>query len=196
MELVRMWRSPKMIIIFAAVTAVFAVVSLFCTDFVLIPGYSSVRPVNGLPVTMGLMFGPAGALGCAAGNVIGDALRGELGWTSVGGAVGNFLFAAIPYWWWGAVYRRSPRTIPNIFAWRRLASFVIMSAAAAAVCALIVAAFIALAGGEAFWAAFAAILQNNILGAYIVGLPLFVVLPILVNTTGLYWRTILRRSWD
>lgn len=196
MDLVRMWHFPKMIVIFGCVTAAFALVSLLCADFTLIPGYSNVRPVNGLPVTMGLMYGPAGAFGCAAGNVIGDACRGELGWASIGGAVGNFLFAWIPYKWWEAAYRHSSRTIPNVFAWRRLLSFVLMSAVAGAACTLVVASAVVLVSGSPFWSTFVIILQNNLLGAYVVGLPLFAVLPILVNATDLYWRTIMRRPWD
>lgn len=196
MELGRMWRYPKMIVLFAVVTAAFALVSLFCSDFTLIPGYSNVRPVNGLPVTMGLLFGPAGAVGCAAGNVLGDIFRGELGWASIGGALGNFLFAWIPYRWWDATHRHGGRAIPNIFAWRRLLAFVVLSAVAASVCALVVAASISLASGDGFFPTLLVILQNNLLGAYIVGLPLFAVLPILVNALGLYWQTIVRRPWD
>lgn len=191
-----MWHYPEMIVLFAVCTAAFAVVSLFCADFVLIPGYSSVRPVNGLPVTLGLMFGPAGALGCAAGNVIGDAFRHELNLAGIGGAVGNFLFAWIPYKCWPARDERREKRLPNIFSWRRLGRFALLSAAAGAVCALVVAVSISWASGDPFPQTFWLILQNNLLGAFVVGLPLFTVLPILVNALDVYWRTVMRRSWD
>ncbi|MBD5559575.1 MAG: QueT transporter family protein [Clostridia bacterium] len=196
MELRRMWHYPQMIVLFAVSTAAFALVSLFCSDFTLIPGYSSVRPVNGLPVTLGLLFGPAGAFGCAAGNVIGDVCRHELNWASIGGAVGNFLFAWIPYRLWYVREYRVGRVLPNIFSWQRLGAFCLLSALGAAVCALVVSLSIVLVSGDPFWDTFGLILGNNLLGAYVVGLPLFAVLPILVNAIGAYWRTIMRRSWE
>lgn len=196
MEFRRMWAYPRMIILFLTVTAAFALVSLLCTEFTVIPGYSAVRPVNGLPVTMGLMFGPAGALGCAAGNLLGDILRGELALTSIAGVIGNFLFAWLPYKCWDALRRQHGRTVPNIFSWRRLIWFLILTAAGSAVCALIVGSAIAAASGDAWGSAFWLILQNNLLGGYIVGLPLFLVLPIFVNWGDLYWKVIMRRPWD
>lgn len=192
----RMWAYPKMILLFVAVTAAFALVSLFCADFTLIPGYSAVRPVNGLPVTMGLMFGPAGALGCAAGNALGDIFRGELGWTSIAGAAGNFLFAWLPYTGWDALRRQHGRSIPNIFSWRRLLWFAVFTALGAVVCALIVATGIVLASGDPWPASFLLILENNLLGGYIVGIPLFLVLPIFINWADLYWKVVMRRPWD
>ena len=39
---------------------------------VLIEGLTEVRPVNAVPVVVGLLFGPAGAWGCALGNLVAD----------------------------------------------------------------------------------------------------------------------------
>ena len=59
MELGRMWQYARMRLAFGISAAAFAAVSMLCREFVLIRGFSAIRPANGLPVTLGLMFGPA-----------------------------------------------------------------------------------------------------------------------------------------
>lgn len=192
MEIGYMWEYPRMWVSFLICTASFAVVSLFCEQFVLIPDYVTIRPVNGFPVTFGLLFGPAGALGCAAGNLLGDVLRGELTWASIGGATGNFLFAFIPYRVWEELRPSRNISTPTIFSWQQFMWFCIVSAAGALVCTAVVAASIWLASGDSFWTTYGIVLENNVLGAYIVGIPLFLVLPLLVDSTDMYWKREMR----
>ena len=56
---------------------------------VLIEGFTEVRPVNAVPVVVGLLLGPAGAWGCAIGNLIAD-LFGTFSKASLLGFIGNF----------------------------------------------------------------------------------------------------------
>ncbi|MDL2236814.1 hypothetical protein LJC56_03150 [Christensenellaceae bacterium OttesenSCG-928-K19] len=170
-------------------------VSLIGSNMVLIPGFSTFRPVNGLPVTLGLMFGPAGALGVAAGNVAGDIVNGTLSLASIGGAIGNFLFAFIPYKIWGLLRRRDNLKIPNIFSLKKLLWFVVLTFAGIVACTLTVSIAIALAGGGAFGETFRMIYINNIVGGYVVGMPLFLLLPFLVDRTDMYWKQVMKHEF-
>lgn len=64
---------------------------------VIIPGFTWIRPANMLAPIFGMFFGLPGALGVAIGNFIADALGGFFSFGSVGGFVGNFLLAYLPY---------------------------------------------------------------------------------------------------
>lgn len=66
---------------------------------VLVEGLTEVRPVNAVPVVMGLLLGPAGAWGCAIGNLIAD-LFGTFSKASFLGFWGNFIAAYLPYKLW------------------------------------------------------------------------------------------------
>jgi len=63
----------------------------------IIPGFTWIRPANALTPVFGVLFGIPGALGTAIGNFIADAFAGYLGWGSIGGFIGNFILAYIPY---------------------------------------------------------------------------------------------------
>lgn len=63
------------------------------------PHYADFRVSAFYPVMAGLFFGPWGALGCAAGNLISD-FFGTLNYESPLGMLANFLFAWLPYRLW------------------------------------------------------------------------------------------------
>jgi len=71
---------------------------LFATaPIVLVPGFTWLRPANALAPLFGMFFGIPGCLGTAIGNLIADILGGFFGVGSIGGFVGNFLIAYLPY---------------------------------------------------------------------------------------------------
>lgn len=71
---------------------------LFATaPIVLVPGFTWLRPANALAPLFGMFFGIPGCLGAAIGNLIADILGGFFGVGSIGGFVGNFLIAYLPY---------------------------------------------------------------------------------------------------
>jgi energy-coupling factor transport system substrate-specific component len=63
----------------------------------IVPGFTWLRPANSLAPLFGMFFGIPGAVGVAIGNLLADILAGYFGVGSIGGFIGNFLIAYIPY---------------------------------------------------------------------------------------------------
>ena len=103
-EVFTMWRHTQLVVLVALSAAIYAAVLIPFKGFPIVPGYIELRPANAFPVVFGLLFGPAGAWGAAIGNLIGD-FFGTLTLGSVGGFVGNFFLAYLPYKMWGAYFR-------------------------------------------------------------------------------------------
>src|SRR4030065_265055 len=94
----RMWKNTRMIILVAVCSAIYgAALIAFKAAIPLIPGITEVRIANIFPMGFSVLFGPAGAWGCAIGNLIGDLFGGTLGPGSLAGFVGNFLLGYLPY---------------------------------------------------------------------------------------------------
>ncbi len=99
-ETVSMWDNTRMIVLTAITAAVYAAIMIPFKGFQIIPGFTEVRPAAAIPVTFGILFGPAGAWGSAIGNLIGD-LIAMLSLASIPGFIGNFFFALVAYKLWG-----------------------------------------------------------------------------------------------
>ncbi|RLE62439.1 MAG: hypothetical protein DRN53_04015, partial [Thermoprotei archaeon] len=83
----------------------------------IIPGFTWIRPANCLSALFGVLFGIPGCIGCAVGNFIADALAGYLSVGSIGGFIGNFLIAYIPYKLMKDQTFRSARSIFEFYLW-------------------------------------------------------------------------------
>lgn len=92
-----MWKNTKMIVLTAICAALYTALLLPFKAIVIIPGLTELRPASALPPTFSILFGPAAAWGSAIGNLVGDFLGGTLGWGSIFGFFGNFLYGYIPY---------------------------------------------------------------------------------------------------
>jgi len=90
----------------------------------IIPGFTWVRPANALSPLFGILFGVPGAFGCAIGNFIADALAGYLSVGSIGGFIGNFIIAYVPYKLMRDQTFRTPRSIIEFYIWGVLVSSV------------------------------------------------------------------------
>lgn len=99
-ETLSMWDNTRMIVLTAITAAVYSAIMIPFKGFQIIPGFTEVRPAAAIPVTFGILFGPAGAWGSAIGNLIGD-LMGMLSIASIPGFIGNFFFALVAYKLWG-----------------------------------------------------------------------------------------------
>ncbi|MEM1815887.1 MAG: QueT transporter family protein [Desulfurococcaceae archaeon] len=90
----------------------------------IIPGFTWIRPANALAPLFGILFGIPGALGTSIGNFIADALAGYLSVGSIGGFVGNFVIAYVPYKLMKDHTFRTPRSIVEFYVWCVLVSSV------------------------------------------------------------------------
>ena len=139
---------------------------------VLIPNLTEVRPVNAIPVVAGLLLGPAGAWGCAVGNLVAD-LFGTFSIASVLGFLGNFAASYLPYKIW---YMRGKGEAPNVKTTKNIGKFILI----AALSSLCVATILSL-GLDALnivWgeSIFIIVFLNDLGFSLFLGLPVFIVL--------------------
>ncbi len=139
---------------------------------VLIPNLTEVRPVNAIPVVAGLLLGPAGAWGCALGNLVAD-LFGTFSIASVFGFLGNFTAAYLSYKIW---HMRGKGEAPNVKTTKNIGKFILI----AALSSLCVATILSL-GLDALnivWgeSLFIIVFLNDLGFSLFLGLPVFIVL--------------------
>ena len=149
----------------------FAVLGAAFKVMTLVEGLTEIRPANAIPIIAGLLCGPMGALGCAAGNLVADVF-GSLGWQSILGVIGNFLAAFLPWRLW-YLYRAEQ---PNVHSYKNLALYAWLSL----ISALTVAWFLSF-GLELFFglwieSIYRYVLYNNFAFSLGLGLPIFIVL--------------------
>src|SRR5215210_2384888 len=158
-EVLTMWRHTQLVVLVALSAAIYAAVLIPFQGFTIVPGYISLRPANVFPVVFGLLFGPAGAWGAAIGNLIGD-FFGTLSLGSVGGFVGNFFLAYLPYKMWSVFFRRDENMETNVDSGKKFGVYILVAILGSTVCAVIIAWLIDLLGFFPFVAFFALIFAN------------------------------------
>ncbi len=188
-EVIAMWRHTQMVVLVALSAAIYAAVLIPFKGFPLVPGYIELRPANAFPIVFGLLFGPAGAWGAAIGNLIGD-FFGTLSLGSVGGFVGNFFLALLPYKMWSVFFRRDENMEENVDSGKKFGVYILLVLLASAVCAAIIAWLIDLLGFFPFVAFFALIFFNNAVMGGVLGPILLLALYPRVKRWGLLWTEI------
>ena len=189
-EVFTMWRHTQMVVLVALSAAIYAAILIPFKGFPIIPGAVEIRPANVIPFVVGLLFGPAGAWGAAVGNLIGD-FFGTLTIGSVGGFVGNFFLALLPYKMWSAYFRRDENIETNVDSGKKLGVYLALVIAASVVCAVIISWWIDLLGLVPFTAALALIVFNNAIMAGVLGPILLLALYPRVKRWGLLWSEIM-----
>jgi energy-coupling factor transport system substrate-specific component len=189
-EVLTMWRHTQMVVLVALSAAIYAAVLIPFKGFAIVPGFIEIRPANVFPVVLGLLFGPAGAWGAAIGNLIGD-FFGTLTIGSLGGFVGNFFLALLPYKMWSSYFRRDENIEPNVDSGKKLAVYIAVVILASVVCAVIISWWIDLLGLVPFTAALALIVFNNAIMAGVLGPILLLALYPRVRRWGLLWTEIM-----
>jgi energy-coupling factor transport system substrate-specific component len=157
--------------------------------FPLVPGYIELRPANAFPIVFGLLFGPAGAWGAAIGNLIGD-FFGTLSLGSLGGFVGNFFLALLPYKMWSVFFRRDENMEETVNSGKKFGVYILLTILASTVCAAIISWWVDLLGFFPFAVFFALIFFNNALMAGVLGPILLLALYPRVKRWGLLWTEI------
>jgi energy-coupling factor transport system substrate-specific component len=190
-DVFKMWKETKMVVLVALCAGIYAAVLIPFKGFVIIPGFTEFRPASGLPIMMGLLFGPAGAWGAAIGNLIGD-FFGSLGIGSTFGFVGNFLFAYIPYKIWRNIgILKADEQEPSLKSGKQIGMFVLVSFLGAAACALFIAWGLDLLQMVPFAALGTIITANNFIPSIVLGIPLTLVLYPRIKKWHLLWTDIM-----
>ena len=188
-EVFTMWRHTQMVVLVALSAAIYAAVLIPLKGFPIIPGAIEIRPANVFPFVFSLLFGPAGAWGAAIGNLIGD-FFGTLTVGSIGGFIGNFFLGLLPYKLWGAFFRRGD-VVPNPNTAKKLAVYVAIVVIVSAVCAAIIAWFVALLELFPFTPVLLLIASNNVIPGIVLGPILLIALYPRVKRFGLLWTEIM-----
>jgi energy-coupling factor transport system substrate-specific component len=189
-EIFAMWRHTQMVVLVALSAAIYAAVLIPFQGFPIVPGYITLRPANAFPVVFGLLFGPAGAWGAAIGNLIGD-FFGTLSLGSVGGFVGNFFLALLPYKMWSVFFRRDENMEENVDSGKKFGVYILLVLLTSAVCAVIISWWVDLLGLAPFAVFFALIFFNNAIMAGVLGPILLLALYPRVKRWGLLWTEII-----
>jgi energy-coupling factor transport system substrate-specific component len=188
-EVFTMWRHTQMVVLVALSAAIYAAVLIPFKGFPLVPGYIELRPANAFPIVFGLLFGPAGAWGAAIGNLIGD-FFGTLSLGSLGGFVGNFFLALLPYKMWSVFFRRDENMEENVDSGKKFGVFILLVLLASTVCAVIISWWIDVLGLAPFVVFFALIVFNNAIMGGVLGPILLLALYPRVKRWGLLWTEI------
>jgi energy-coupling factor transport system substrate-specific component len=179
-----MWGNTRLVVLAAVTAALYAALLIPFKPLVLIPGLTEVRPAAAVPLVSGLLFGPAGAVGAALGNLLGD-FFGTLGWGSLFGLGGNFLLAYIPY----RLLRPGPK--PYLSTWPGLLKVEGAVVLAAAACGLFVGWGADLLGLAPFAALGNVIAANDVIYPAILGPLLLKALDGRVRRLGLLYPDVL-----
>src|SRR5918998_3320841 len=129
------------------------------------------------------------ALGAAIGNLIGD-FFGTLSLGSVGGFVGNFFLALLPYKMWSIFFRRDENMEENVDSGKKFGVFILLVILASTVCAVIISWWVDLLGLAPFAPFFALIVFNNAIMGGVLGPILLLALYPRVRRWGLLWTEI------
>lgn len=190
-ENVEMFAYTQMIIFMALATALYAVFLYIFTLLPvlwIIPGFTSVRPANSIPIVMSLLFGPAASWGTAFGNLIGyDIMGGALTIGSIGGFAGNFIMGLLPYYTWTKIFKEKPDCkTPSSLAKFELTAFLNSAA-----CALVIAWWLEVVGILPLWLLGLIITLNNFVMEAIIGPVLMVLLWDRAERMGWIWTDIM-----
>jgi energy-coupling factor transport system substrate-specific component len=193
-ELFTMWRDTRMVMLVAVVAAVYAALLIPFKVFTILPGLTSIRPANVLPIFFGILFGPAAAWGSAIGNLIGDVFGGTFGPGSAGGFLGNFFFGLVGYKLWGNLGPLSSGEEPDFRDSKAMqfVEYVVVAVAAAAACAAIIAWVVDALGLVPFAVLAPIILTNNAVSAIVLGPPVFYLTYPRIKEMGLLYPDVLR----
>src|SRR5918997_648441 len=188
-EVLTMWRHTQMVVLVALSAAIYAAILIPFKGFPIVPGAIEIRPANAIPFVVGLLFGPAGAWGAAIGNLIGD-FFGTLTLGSIGGFVGNFFLALLPYKMWSVFFRRDENMEENVDTGKKFGVYIALVLLTSAVCAAIISWWVDLLGLAPFAVFFALIFFNNAIMAGVLGPILLLALYPRGKRWGVLWTEI------
>lgn len=195
-EIFTMWKDTRMIMLTAVSAAIYAAVLIPFKVFTILPGLTSVRPANVIPVVFGILFGPAAAWGAAIGNLIGDVFGGTLGPGSLFGFIGNFFFAFAAYKLWGNLGALSSGFEPNMREKpvKQVVEYAIIAFTASVLCAVIIGWGVEVFKLLPFSVIAVIIVVNNSLASVVLGPPLLYLIYPRIKDMGLLYPDVMDRA--
>ncbi len=150
-------------------------------------GLSSVRPQNAIPISAGILTGPAGAVVCALGNLIADMFWLPVyGKTVLLGIAANFLAAFIPWKVWRSLSGR----MPDAHSWKNILIFIWAAFLGNITCAWVLSFGLQIFFPRRFEPLMIGAFWNNFIFTIALGLPLFIVI-----TSGERKKSLLDVFW-
>lgn len=192
-ELFSLWKHTKMVALVALSAALYAAILIPFKGFQIMPGID-LRPSTVIPPVVGILFGPAGAWGCAIGNLVGD-FFGTIGIGSIFGFIGNFFFAFAAYkiWYQMPFVAKDNKQIVN--SGSKVAKYVLVAIGAAA--ALTSSLDWGLSGALSmlpYKVITPIVFPNNLVAALILGIPLLALVYKRLKRWGLIFTDIMDPS--
>lgn len=92
------WYKSSLVILMSAL--LFFAVTMPFRKFFQVMAVTEVRPASAFNPLLGLMFGPAGALGCAIGNLVADVISGYSPLMLVLGFLVQMIYGLVPWYIW------------------------------------------------------------------------------------------------
>jgi energy-coupling factor transport system substrate-specific component len=167
-DIMRSGNMTEKLTIGALLTAVFAVTALAFKGFVIIPGITEIRPVNAFPICFGLLFGSVGALACGLGNFIGDLIGGTLTPGSIGGFIGNYAMAYVPFKVWQGMKGKDEKAF-LLNSWRQYMLFSFLCLLSSTTAAGIIPLFTDIIQMAPYTILFGIILVNDLVAELLLG---------------------------
>jgi energy-coupling factor transport system substrate-specific component len=135
LDLIEMWKNPKMVGYFALTAALYAALLFPLKQFSFFSESAEyLRIAMCIPVAFSFMFGPAAAWGAAFGNLILDVSTAPISWITPVGFLGNFLIAYLPYKLWSKITLEKP----DLKSVKKLGLFCGLCALACVICGLLI----------------------------------------------------------
>lgn len=186
----RMFKYASMIKSLAFCAATFACLSVvFKNSFVIVPEVTEIRLCNIVACCYGIWFGPAGAWGCAIGNLVGD-LGGSLTVLSIGGFVANFVSAYLPYKVWGilgSAYGEHRLERPSLQSTRWVVRYLLAAFVSVLACCGVLAITFEAADALPTMNTLMLVFCNN-MAAALIGMLLFIMMTKIPSGMLPYWR--------
>lgn len=163
------WRSAKQVNIIVLCALTYAALLIPFKGLQIIPDIAEIRMAAFVPIVFGIVFGPAGAVGCALGNVIAD-LFGTWSFSSVFGMFGNFMMSYVAYRFWSYKYKTLKCETLKCFKWYKHFYFYMQTAILGILSgALITALGVEIFGYASFLGTFFTIFITNVLFNFLFG---------------------------
>lgn len=170
----------KHILYFFVSMAVFSILNLPSNWDLFCIGNAQLRISAIFPVPAGLIMGPAGALGCAAGNLFSD-MFGNFSISSVFGCLANFLYAWIPYRLWHTLLPVENHKLKFVSSANTTVKFILITVFSTLASMAVLSAGCELVGSYGFFRLFVPTVMCNLFFSLFGGTTLFLVLTNLLN---------------